>query len=228
MKSYKSYASLVAVAALTGVVAHAESRYSPFIRAEVTYTNTGYSKNFDPNKSVCAAPSGYAAGAGFTTGVLIEDMFNFSVSHEFSVSSGSTKWKGETATSPGPFFTHAEAQQIPVLLNYRYHYELDQAGKYTLFAGPTVGFIHETMTNVLRDPNGFTGLAGSESASKWKPAYGGTVGLTANLTDHWTVTASAQMLHVGSSEYVTHQGEFTTITGSANRPSFALSAGYSW
>ncbi len=224
MKSYKSYASLVAVAALTGVVAHAESRVTPFLRAEFTYTSTGYSKGFDATKSVCSAPTGYAAGAGFTTGVL------FDKKHELSVSSGVTKWTGETNVVSGVFFTHAESQQIPVLLNYRYHYALDQAGKYTLFAGPTVGFIHETMTNVTKDPQNLANGDTSLSASKWKPAFGGTVGLTANLTDLWTVTASAQMLHIGGSEYITNDGSgiFNTVTSSSNRPSFALSAGYSW
>jgi outer membrane protein W len=214
MKTKLALATLTALAGLT--TAQAESRFSPIIRAEATYTDTGYKGAF--------LPKGYEAGAGITAGVLIN------ATHEISVSTSLTDWTSDTNTTPGAFAATYEVKQMPVLLNYRYHFNLDQAGRFSAFVGPTAGLIQEKFTCTITDLGGGfpASQMGSSSDSAWKLAYGGTAGLTANLGKHWTVSASAQLLKVAGANYATNDGFNTWNQDSQTRPSFALSAGYSW
>ncbi len=209
--------AIATVTALTGIAsAQAQSRVTPILRAEIAYTNTGYKETF--------APKGYEVGPGLTAGVLIDKV------HEVSISTGYTKFEGKKNVEVGISDFLAESKQIPVLLNYRFNYSLDKAAKYTVFAGPTVGFIRETYTSTVNDLGGGGNPAqyGTDSASKWKLAFGGTVGVKADLGKGWDVSASAQLLKVESNTYVTHSGTDTFAFDGATRPSFALSVGYSW
>ena len=214
MKTKLALATLTALAGLS--TAQAENHFSPIIRAEATYTDTGYSEKF--------APKGYEFGEGLTAGVLIN------TKHEISVSTGLTKWTGATDTVPGSASSTFESKQMPVLLNYRYHFNLDQAGRFTAFVGPAAGLIHETIADNITDLG--AGLpasqVGRDSASAWKLAYGGTAGISANLSKHWIVTASAQLLRIDSHDYATNAGFSNLKTPAATRPSFALGVGYSW
>ena len=208
--------AIATVTALTGLAsAQAQSRVTPILRAEVTYTDTGYSEAF--------VPKGYEAGPGLTAGVLIDKK------HEVSISTSYTSFDGEPNVTAGSDILTTESEQIPVLLNYRYNFALDKGGRYTLFAGPTVGFIHETFTINETDLGGLIpALRGSDSDTKWKLAYGGTIGFKALIGKGWDVSASAQLLKVSGSSYATHTGLLTAELDSAIRPSFALSVGYSW
>ena len=221
MKSHKTtITALAAIAALSGVAsANAESRVTPILRAEISYSNTGYKQNF---AGVGSAPKGYEAGPGLTAGVLINKK------HEVSLSTGITKFEGSLSVDPGFSSTVLAAEQIPMLLNYRYHFALDKAERFTVFAGPTVGFIHEKFTETNTDLGGLAASAvGSFSDSAWKLAYGGTVGVKAELGKGWELTATAQALRVTGNTYSVGSGS-TYEFDSAIRPSFALSVGYSW
>ena len=217
MKSHKTtITALAALAALSGVAsANAESRVTPILRAEISYSNTGYSEQY--------APKGYEAGPGLTAGVLINKK------HEVSLSTGFTKFNGDHRVIPSVVDVGADLEQIPVLLNYRYHVSLDNAGRYSVFAGPTVGFIHEKYSQTQVDLGGWPiALRGTSSATKWRSAFGGTIGFTAKLGKGWDLSATAQALSVAGNTYLTHGGTSTFTLEKAIRPSFGLSVGYSW
>lgn len=222
MKSHKTtITALAALAALSGVAsANAESRVTPILRAEITYSNTGYKQQ--QNLYGVGTPKGYEAGPGLTAGVLIDKK------HEVSISTGITKFQGDTRVLAGIASTAIEAEQIPVLLSYRYHVSLDKAERFSVFAGPTVGFIREKFTETNVDLGALAASAvGSFSDSAWKPAFGGTVGFKAELGKGWELTATAQALRVTGNTYSVGSGS-TYEFDSAIRPSFALSVGYSW
>jgi hypothetical protein len=209
--------AIATVTALTGLAsAQAQSRVTPILRAEVTYTNTGYRETF--------APKGYEAGPGLTAGVLIDKV------HEVSISTGYTKFEGKHNFIPADSDAFGESEQIPLLLSYRYNFALDQAGRFTVFAGPTVGFIHEkfTQNNTDLGGGGPAALFGSDSSSKFKLAYGATVGVKASIGKRWDIGASAQLLKVEGNTFTNHSGLSTAKFDDATRPSFALSVGYSW
>jgi hypothetical protein len=205
-------------AALTGVAASAAETFTPFATVEATYTDSGIKFKGTP-----WGPDGYELGAGLTFGVRINTR------HELSLSTGYTKWEGDHNVIPGVVDGHAEAEQIPVLLNYRYRLPVDSKGRFTVFAGPTLGFIHEkaSQTNVnlgALPPN----VTGTTSDTAFKFAFGGTFGFNAKLTDHWSAGISAQVLRVESSTYSEYGGAASTTYEAATRPSFALTMGYSW
>lgn len=208
--------AIATVTALTGLAsAQAGSRVTPILRAEIAYSNTGYKETF--------APKGYEVGPGLTAGVLIDKV------HEVSISTGVTKFEGKHNVTPGVVDSFVESEQIPLLLNYRYNFALDQAGRYTVFAGPTVGFIHERFTRNNTDLGaGIGALDGSDASSKFKLAYGATFGVKAKIGKGWDVGASAQFLKVEGNTFTTHSGLSTFKLDDATRPSFALSVGYSW
>jgi hypothetical protein len=213
--------AIATVTAITGIAsAQAESRVTPILRAEVTYTNSGYKQQ--QNFNGIGTPKGFEVGPGLTAGVIIDKK------HEISLSTGYTKFEGNLFVDPGFNTTTLESEQIPVLLNYRYHLALDKAERYTVFAGPTVGFIHEKFTETNTQLGGLAASAvGSFSDSAWKLAYGGTVGLKAELGKGWELTATAQALRVSGNTYSIRSGSVYTFD-SAIRPSFALAVGYSW
>ena len=216
VKNHNVLAALAAGAlSLVGAAAHAAD-YTSFVRAEATYTDTGYKMDF--------APKGYQAGAGLTFGGLLNS------EHEFSLSTGLTDWTSNHNHVAGSFDVYSKVEQVPVLLNYRFHYTLDQDARYSVFAGPTVGFIHEKFTETNTDLGlGFPASAtGASSESKWEPAYGGTVGVSVKIGKGWDVSATAQFLRVESHTFRTHGGFDTTNFKDAVRPSFALNIGYGW
>ena len=193
----------------------------PFVRAEATYTDS----NLNSSTSVYGdGLDGYELGVGLTFGVHLDSC------HELSIGTGHTEWTGNHSSTPGFAAEDSEAEQIPVLLNYRYHLPLDAKRRYTLFLGPTVGFIHQKLTITTTNLGGLPPpLIGSDTQSDWLFAYGATVGLNAALTTHWTVGVSAQVLKVEESEFTTFggAGPFGKFE-SQTRPSFSLSVGYTW
>ena len=205
----------VGIIATTGTSASAAD-YTPFVQAEITFTDTGYKPTF--------SPKGYQAGTGLTFGAV------FTGKYEISLSTGFTQWEGKHDFVPGSFNTYGQIEQVPVLLNYRYRYTLDQAGRYTLFAGPSVGVIYEKTTNHNTDLGiGLPASAiGSSSDAAWRAAMGGTAGLSAKIGKGWDVSASAQLLRVSAHTYHTFDGFNRDPYPATTRPSFALSVGYSW
>lgn len=191
---------------------------SPFATADATYTDSGIEF-----KGGGKSPDGYELGAGLTVGVRIN------IRHEISLSTGYTEWESDHNVIPGVFDGQAKAEQIPVLLNYRYRLPLDSKGRFTAFAGPTLGFIHEKASQTNVDLGGLPpAFVGTTSDSAWKFAAGGTVGLDAKLTDHWSAGLSAQILRVNSSTYSEYGGLAKTTYETATRPSFSLTVGYGW
>lgn len=149
--------------------------------------------------------------------------------HELSLSTGYTKWEGDHNVIPGFFDGQAKAEQIPVLLNYRYRLPIDSKGRFTVFAGPTLGVIHEkaSQTNVnlgALPPN----VTGTTSDTAFKFAFGGSLGLDAKITDHWSAGLSAQIVRVESSTYSEFGGAASTTYETATRPSFGLCLTYTW
>ncbi len=189
--------------------------YTPFARAELAYTDTGYDASV-------FQPEGFELGAAFTTGVLLNQ------NHELSFSTGLTKWEGENVVTVGLIDFNEEVEQIPLLLNYRYRFAVTE--KLTLSVGPTVGVIHEKATGIVRLNTVGAGIkpAGSYADTDWKLAAGGTLAADYRLSDQWTLTASAQALHVDSSTYDTVGVGFTRIYGSTTRVGFTLGASYAW
>ena len=186
--------------ALTGVAASAAE---PFIRAGASYT---YAK-FDPLTRQSGWKAGPVVAAGFT--------FGSSNQQEISLESGWAKWTGTSAVGGSNF----ETTQIPVLVNYRYSFVL--SNDYSLFVGPTAGFIHQKYekTNAT-----FPTLLGGTD-NKWEPAYGGTVGLTAKLGKGWAAQLAYHLLRVsgddirtGTSGSLTTNPDYTHGGGSQRPP----------
>lgn len=214
MKSNK-LVSLVftAVTALAATVQAAD--HAPFVRAEVAYTDTGYDASI-------FQPEGYEAGLAVTTGLL------FNAKHEVSVSTGYTKWEGKHSVAVGFVDVNNEIGQIPLLLNYRYRIAVTP--ELSLALGPTAGLIYEKATGNVFFNGGLPNLkpVGSYTDSDWKTAFGGTLAAEYKLTQSWSLTASAQVLHVSGSDY-----DITGVSGktpyeATTRPSFTLGASYRW
>lgn len=194
----------------------------PFVQAEATYTDSGLKP--DSASSNLKGLDSYEFGAAFTFGTVLN------LRHEVSLTTGFTRWDADPIVTPGFVSVEYEAEQIPVLLNYRYRLPLDSKERFTVFAGPTVGFIHQKITVTDRQLGGLPpALVGSESNSDWKFVYGGTVGVNASLTKHWTAGASAQVLKLGSTNFSSFGGLGPSAHfESSFRPSFAVSLGYNW
>lgn len=205
------------VAATTPLAAHATT-ITPFVQAEATYTDSGLKY-----KTSSFAPNGYELGTGLTGGVL------FDQKHEISLSTGYTKWTGPHNVVVGVADGHSTAEQVPLLLNYRYHLPLDAKGRFTVFAGPSVGFIHEKHTQINVNLGALpANVTGETSDSDWKFAAGGTAGLNAKIGKGWTVGATGQVLEASGSTYSEYGGLAHTSEKASVRPSFALTVGYSW
>lgn len=194
---------------------------NPFAQAEATYTDSGLK---DSTSVYGFGLDGYEAGIGLTLGAFVNQR------HEVSIGTGLTEWTGTPVVTPGFVRVESKIEQIPVLLNYRYHLPLDAKERYTIFIGPSVGYIREKITITDHQLGGLPpALVGSDSQTDWKFAYGATIGINAKLGTHWTTGASAQVLTVEASDFTTFggagpYGHFDRAT----RPSFALSLGYNW
>jgi opacity protein-like surface antigen len=218
MKAKHTIASLLTATVALATSAHAAD-FTPFVRAEAAFTDTGYDTDF-------FQPEGFEFGAAITAGVL----FGANDRHEVSLSSGYAEWEGDKAGDGVNISFNDELEQIPLLLNYRYHFALSE--KLSLSLGPTAGFIREEVsTNVLIN-NGVINVkpVGSYSDTDWKTAIGGTIGVAYKLTETWELTASAQALRVSSSDYATAGVGPNDLRNydSATRVSFTLGASYSW
>ena len=213
--------ALWATVAIAPVLSAQALTVTPFALAGATYTDS------DLNSSTSIygdGLDGYEIGVGLTFGVRLNTR------HELSIGTGLTEWTGNHSSTPGFAAEDSEVEQIPVLLNYCYHLPLDSKGRYTLFFGPTAGFIHQKLTITTTNLGGLPPpLIGSDTQSDWLFAYGATVGLNAAVTTHWTVGISAQVLKVEESEFTTFggAGPFGKFE-SQTRPSFTVLAGYAW
>jgi opacity protein-like surface antigen len=215
MKSQHTLAALLtATVALTATSAHA-ANFTPFVRAEATFTDSGY--DFDN------APEGFEAGVAFTGGVFIAGK------HEVSLTTGLTKWEGDEFGPVGVARISFESEQVPVLLNYRYHFT--RSDKLTVYVGPTLGLIHETATgNVLQNVGPVAGLkpVGSYDDSAWKTAFGGSLGVSYALSESWELTAAAQVLRVEGKSYDGAGTTASTDYEASTRVGFSLGLNYTW
>ena len=193
---------LIAVA-LASVTAKAAE---PFIRAGASYT---YAK-FDPLTRQNGWEAGPVIAAGYTFGSTNQQ--------ELSLESGWAKWTGTSAVGGSKFAT----TQIPVLLDYRYSVTLPK--DFSLFVGPTAGFIHQKYdkTNTT-----FPTLLGGTS-NKWESAYGGTLGLAAKLGKNWDAQLVYQLLRVGGEDIRTGTAGSLTSNPDYTRSSFQLSVSYAF
>lgn len=194
---------LFIAATLTGVAASAAE---PFIRAGASYT---YGK-FDSLTRQSAWEAGPVIAAGY--------IFGSSNQHEISLESGWAKWDGTSAVGGSKF----ETTQIPALFDYRYSFAF--AKDYSLFVGPTAGFIHEKSetTNAVFQSL----LAGTHDS--WQSAYGGTVGLNAKLAKRWDTQLGYQLLRVSGDNYRTGTTGSLHSNPDYTRSSFQLSLSYSF
>lgn len=216
MKSQHTLAALLtATVALTATSAHA-ANFTPFVRAEATFTDSGYEGD--------AAPKGFEPGVAFTGGVFIAGK------HEVSLTTGLTKWEGDEFGPVGVARISFEVEQVPVLLNYRYHFT--RGDNLTVYVGPTLGLIHETATgNVLQNVGPVPGLkpAGTYDDSAWKTAFGGSLGVSYALTESWEVTAAAQVLRVSGEDYdLAGTNNLNTLFDSSTRVGISLGLSYRW
>jgi opacity protein-like surface antigen len=213
----KKSIALWTIAALACATSVHALTIAPFTTAEATYTNSDLK---DGNVQL----DSYELGAGFTGGVVLNEH------HEISFSTGIVNFEADPIVTPGFVSVEFEAEQIPLLLNYRYRLPLDSKGRFTFFGGPTVGFIHQKITVTDRQLGGLPpSLVGSESNSDWLFAYGATLGLNVQLTPHWTAGVAAQVLKVESSDFSSFGGLGPSANfDSATRPSFTVSVGYGW
>jgi opacity protein-like surface antigen len=209
-------AALAALVTTASAVSAFAADYTPFVRAEATLTDSGY--------DFANAPEGFELGAAFTGGVLIDGK------HEVSITTGHTKWEGDTFGPVGVARTSFEVEQVPVLLNYRFH--LSPAKKLTVFVGPTVGLVHETATgNVLQNVGPVPGLkpVGSYDDSSWKTAFGGSLGLSYAFAEGWELNAAAQVLRLNSKSYELNSSiSKFDLGGNSTRVGFSLGATYRW
>ncbi len=209
--------ALWAIVALASATAVHALTIAPFTAAEAAYTNSGLK---DGNIQL----DSYELGAGFTGGVVL------SRHHEISFSTGIVTFEAGPIVTPGFVSVEFEAEQIPILLNYRYRLPLDSNGRFTLFGGPSAGFIHQKITVTDRQLGGLPpSLVGSDSESEWVFAYGATIGLLAQLTPHWNAGILAQVLKVESSDFSSFGGHGPSANfDGATRASFSLSLSYGW
>ncbi len=199
----KLFNHLFIATALTGVAASAAE---PFIRAGASYT---YGK-FDSLTRQNDWEAGPVIAAGYT--------FGSSNQQEISLESGWAKWDGTSSVGGSKF----ETTQIPVLFDYRYSFSFSK--DYSLFVGPTAGFIHQKYekTNAA-----FPTLLGGTNNS-WQPAYGGTVGLTAKIGKGWDAQIAYQLLRVTGDNIRTGTAGSLTQNPDYTRSSFQLSLSYSF
>lgn len=205
-----AFAALVTTA--SAVSAHGAD-YEPFVRAEATFTDSGYGNTL---------PDGFEFGAALTAGVLVDSR------HEISLTTGLTKWEGTAFGPVGVGRVSYDSEQIPLFLNYRYHFEA--AKRLKVFIGPTVGFIHEKATGNVILNTGVLGLKpeGRYTDDAFKFAVGGTIGASYALESGWELVAAAQVIRVGSEEYEL-AGSITRDTyDSAARVGFSIGVGYRW
>lgn len=208
--------------AMAVTTAHAAT-VTPFAQAEATLTDSGL-KNSISNAS--ATKYNDEVGAGITVGVRINQR------HEISLSSGYVDFTGKApVVTPGIVSVNSKVEQVPVLLNYRYRLPVDSKGRFTVFAGPSIGIVQQktslTSTQLGALP---ANLVGTSNNNDSLFAYGATVGVDAKLSKHWSAGASAQVLEVASGGKVPFYGTTTQAVDfkSATRPTFALAVGYSW
>ena len=208
----------VGIAAMAGTSAHAAD-YAPFVQAEAIYTDNGYPKGI--------LPGGYALGAGITTGVI------FAQKHEFSISTSLTQWKGDqfidTVTLSHPIESF-ELEQVPVLLNYRFHYSIGSTGRLNVFAGPSVGVIRQMMTWNVGYAGAVPPLApnGSYRDSDWRLAYGGSVGASFEINRGWSIAATVRYLREEESSYSFINNATQVQLPHVDNWSYSLAVGYSW
>lgn len=196
--------------------------FAPFVRSEVGIVDAGLD-----NKAGTGTFGKFQSeiGGGFTAGVLLNKR------HEFSVTTGYAEFEGTPVVTPGVSIANGKVEQVPVLFNYSYHFPVDSKGKWTVYGGPTIGLIHQTSSLTTGQLGGLpASFVGTNSLSENLLAYGATLGVKANLSSHWTVGASAQVLVVGASAGIPFAGSTTNSLefDSATRTFFALTAGYSW
>lgn len=209
------HAAIAALLITASAVPAMAADYAPLVRAEATLTDSGY--------DFANAPEGFELGAAFTGGVLIAGK------HEFSLTTGFTKWEGDTFGPVGVARINEEVEQVPVLLNYRYHFSV--ADKFTFYVGPTAGLVHETATaNVLQNVGPVVGLkpVGSYDDSAWKTAFGGSVGVSYTIADGWEINAAAQVLRLSGEDYDLAGSTGTSPFDETTRIGFSLGVGYHW
>ena len=196
---------------------------SPFTRVEATYTDSGYD-NFRRSANNLSAREGYyAIGTQLTIGAVLGS------SHEISFTTGYTKWEGDQYGPVGVASISHDIEQVPLLLNYRYHYKLFE--KLTLVFGPSAGLVHETATdNVLRNDWPVVGLkpVGTYSDSAWKTAFGGGLGISYAVAQGWEINAAAQILRLDSKNYDLAGTTLRAPYDSVTRIGFSLGVGYHW
>lgn len=203
-----------AALAITAVSTSASAAdLAPFARVEATYTDSGYDGNL---------PKDYELGANVTGGVFLASQ------HELSITTGYTKWEGDTAGLPGFAASSLESEQIPILLNYRYHIDTTKGIK--LYVGPSVGFIYEKATGNVTLNAGVPGLkpVGSYDDDAFKFAIGGTIGASYAINDGWEINASAQVLHVNGESYDLLGTTIKDTYEDATRIGFSLGLSYRW
>jgi hypothetical protein len=195
---------------------------TPFVKGEVQVVKSGLKNSIS---SSSAAKYSSEVGGGFTAGVLVNQK------HEFSVNTGYVSFEGSPVVTPGFTSINSKVEQVPVLFNYNYRMPVDTKGRYTVYAGPTIGLIHQDMSLTTTQLGGAgSSFIGSNTKSDNLLAYGATIGVDAKISSHWTAGASVQVLKVASSGGLDIVGTNTRGIefGSATRPMIALSVGYSW
>lgn len=208
-----AFAALIITAPSAAVFA---ADLTPFARMETSYTDSGYKGNL---------PKGYELGAAVTAGVFIAQQ------HELSLSTGYTKWEGDTFGTPGIALVSFDSEQIPLILNYRYHVSADNGFRF--YAGPSIGLIYERATGTVIQNIGAPFVAGLKPVGSYhddafKFAYGGTVGASYVINDGWELNASAQVLRVSSEDYDSAGSAGKSPYEGATRIGFMLGLSYRW
>lgn len=201
----------LSIAAASATVSAAD--LAPFTRVEATYADSGYDG---------ALPDGYEFGTAFTAGLFLAPQ------HEVSLTTGYTKWEGDSVGPVGVAAISYDSEQIPVLLNYRFHVETNKGFKF--YAGPSIGFIYEQATGHVTLNTGVPGLkpVGQYDDSAFKFAFGGTIGASYAINDGWEITAAAQVLRVSGANYDLLGTTVKDTYGDATRVGFSLGVSYSW
>lgn len=204
-----------ALAALTiaASISVTAAELAPFARVEATYTDTGYGTNL---------PDGYELGAAVTAGIFLTPK------HEVSLTTGYTQWDGDSFGPVGVASVSNDSEQIPLLLNYRYHIQTKKG--ISFYAGPSVGFIYEKATGNVFLNTGVPGLkpVGSYDDDAFKFAFGGTVGISYALKNGWEVVAAAQVIRVSGEDYDLAGSTTPTELPTATRVGFSLGVSYRW
>lgn len=214
MKTKLIHNAAIAALVITASAASAVGAdYAPFARVEATFTDTGYGSTL---------PDGFEPGAAITAGVFIRSQ------HEVSLTTGFTKWKGSEFGPVGVGRVSYDSEQIPVFLNYRYHFEA--AKGLNLFIGPTLGFIHEKATGNVILNAGVPGLKpeGRYNDEAFKFAFGGTAGASYAFASGWDLVAAIQVTRVAGKDYDLAGSTTRDSYDSATRVGFSLGVSYRW